>query len=65
MQSIYACVPASYADDMKNRSSLFWIQIVTECGKPTGYDRLRGTEIGYKDFDLVYVKEAYTLKASH
>ena len=32
---------------------------MTEFGKPTGYDRVRGTEIGYRDFELDYVEEAY------
>jgi len=32
----------------------------TEYGKPTGWDRVRGVEIGNKDFDLEYLEEAYT-----
>ena len=34
--------------------------VMTEYGKPTGYDRVRQGEIGNKDFDLEYVEEAYT-----
>jgi len=29
-------------------------------GKPTGYDRVRNTEIGNKDFELDVLEEAYT-----
>ncbi|XP_026683685.1 dolichyl-diphosphooligosaccharide--protein glycosyltransferase subunit STT3A [Diaphorina citri] len=29
-------------------------------GKPTGYDRVRGSEIGNKDFELEVLEEAYT-----
>jgi len=29
-------------------------------GKPTGYDRVRNTEIGNKDFELEVLEEAYT-----
>ena len=43
---------------MKNRSGFIRIHIMTEFGKPTGFHRVRGTEIGYKDFELVYVEEA-------
>eukprot|EP00824_Muranothrix_gubernata_P023472 TRINITY_DN6298_c0_g2_i1.p1 TRINITY_DN6298_c0_g2~~TRINITY_DN6298_c0_g2_i1.p1 ORF type:complete len:698 (+),score=146.06 TRINITY_DN6298_c0_g2_i1:92-2185(+) len=34
--------------------------ILTEHGKPTGYDRVRNTEIGNKDFTLNHLEEAYT-----
>lgn len=32
----------------------------TEAGKPSGWDRVRQTEIGNKDFSLDYLEEAYT-----
>jgi dolichyl-diphosphooligosaccharide--protein glycosyltransferase len=35
-------------------------QVYTEGGKPTGYDRVRGAEIGNKDFELDVLEEAYT-----
>ncbi|KAJ8961185.1 hypothetical protein NQ318_008868 [Aromia moschata] len=35
-------------------------QVYTEGGKPAGYDRVRGTEIGNKDFELDVLEEAYT-----
>jgi len=35
-------------------------QILTEAGKPTGYDRVRGVEIGNKGFTLEHLEEAYT-----
>jgi len=35
-------------------------QVYTEQGKATGYDRVRNTEIGNKDFELDYLEEAYT-----
>ncbi|KAK0053965.1 Dolichyl-diphosphooligosaccharide--protein glycosyltransferase subunit stt3a [Biomphalaria glabrata] len=34
--------------------------VYTEGGKPTGYDRVRNTEIGNKDFELDVLEEAYT-----
>ncbi|KAK6174523.1 hypothetical protein SNE40_017783 [Patella caerulea] len=34
--------------------------VYTEGGKPTGYDRVRNTEIGNKDFELEVLEEAYT-----
>ncbi|CAG2109687.1 unnamed protein product [Medioppia subpectinata] len=34
--------------------------VYTEGGKPPGYDRVRGAEIGNKDFDLQVLEEAYT-----
>ncbi|KAJ6221720.1 hypothetical protein RDWZM_000265 [Blomia tropicalis] len=34
--------------------------IYTEGGKPPGYDRVRSTEIGNKDFELKTLEEAYT-----
>jgi len=34
--------------------------VYTEQGKPTGYDRVRNTEIGFKDFELDVLEEAYT-----
>jgi len=33
---------------------------VAGTGKPTGYDRVRNTEIGNKDFELEVLEEAYT-----
>lgn len=33
---------------------------VDATGKPTGYDRVRNTEIGNKDFELDVLEEAYT-----
>ncbi|XP_014245948.1 dolichyl-diphosphooligosaccharide--protein glycosyltransferase subunit STT3A [Cimex lectularius] len=35
-------------------------QIYSEGGKPPGYDRVRGAEIGNKDFELDVLEEAYT-----
>lgn len=35
-------------------------QVYTEGGKPTGFDRVRGAEIGNKDFELDVLEEAYT-----
>ncbi|XP_045469822.1 dolichyl-diphosphooligosaccharide--protein glycosyltransferase subunit STT3A [Harmonia axyridis] len=35
-------------------------QLYTEGGKPQGYDRVRGAEIGNKDFELDVLEEAYT-----
>lgn len=35
-------------------------EVYTEQGRPTGYDRVRNTEIGNKDFELDYLEEAYT-----
>ncbi|OTF69536.1 hypothetical protein BLA29_008215 [Euroglyphus maynei] len=34
--------------------------VYTEGGKPPGYDRVRNTEIGNKDFELTTLEEAYT-----
>lgn len=34
--------------------------VYTEGGKPPGYDRVRGAEIGNKNFDLDTMEEAYT-----
>ncbi|RWS30280.1 dolichyl-diphosphooligosaccharide--protein glycosyltransferase subunit STT3A-like protein [Leptotrombidium deliense] len=34
--------------------------VYTESGKPPGWDRVRGAEIGNKDFDLQVLEEAYT-----
>ncbi|CAB3978078.1 dolichyl-diphosphooligosaccharide--glycosyltransferase subunit STT3A [Paramuricea clavata] len=34
--------------------------VYTEQGKPTGYDRVRNTEIGNKEFELEVLEEAYT-----
>lgn len=35
-------------------------QVYSEAGKPPGYDRVRGAEIGNKDFELDVLEEAYT-----
>lgn len=35
-------------------------QVYSEGGKPPGYDRVRGAEIGNKDFELDVLEEAYT-----
>jgi len=35
-------------------------QMYTEGNKPTGYDRVRSSEIGNKDFELDVLEEAYT-----
>lgn len=35
-------------------------EIMTEQGKPTGYDRVRNQEIGNKDFELDVLEEAFT-----
>ncbi|VDN53907.1 unnamed protein product [Dracunculus medinensis] len=34
--------------------------LYTQQGRPTGYDRVRQSEIGKKDFELEYVEEAFT-----
>jgi len=34
--------------------------VVVATGKPTGYDRVRNTEIGNKEFELEVLEEAYT-----
>uniref|UniRef100_A0A914WPH7 Dolichyl-diphosphooligosaccharide--protein glycosyltransferase subunit STT3A n=1 Tax=Plectus sambesii TaxID=2011161 RepID=A0A914WPH7_9BILA len=34
--------------------------VYTEQGRPTGYDRVRNSEIGNKDFELDFLEEAYT-----
>eukprot|EP00898_Chlorokybus_atmophyticus_P005715 jgi/Chlat1/6144/Chrsp41S05700 len=34
--------------------------VMTEYSKPQGYDRVRQTDIGLKDFELEYLEEAYT-----
>lgn len=33
---------------------------MTEHQKPTGYDRVRGYEIGLKDYELTHLDEAFT-----
>ncbi|KAL9668318.1 hypothetical protein QQ045_002698 [Rhodiola kirilowii] len=35
-------------------------ELQTEYGKPPGYDRARGVEIGNKDIKLEYLEEAFT-----
>lgn len=35
-------------------------QIVTEQGRPSGFDRVRKVEIGNKDFELEHLEEAFT-----
>ncbi|CAN1266750.1 Dolichyl-diphosphooligosaccharide--protein glycosyltransferase subunit STT3B [Linum perenne] len=35
-------------------------ELMTEYGKPTGYDRARGVEIGNKDIKLEHLEEAFT-----
>jgi len=35
-------------------------QVMTEYGKPSGYDRVRNVEIGNKDFQLEYLDEAFS-----
>lgn len=35
-------------------------EMMTEYGKPGGYDRVRGVEIGNKDFTLEYLEEAFS-----
>ena len=32
----------------------------TAAGKPSGYDRVRNSEIGFKDFELDVLEEAFT-----
>ncbi|CAI5506769.1 unnamed protein product [Closterium sp. Naga37s-1] len=39
-------------------------ELQTEYGKPTGWDRARGYEIGNKDIELEYIEEAFTLPSS-
>ena len=41
-------------------SSGTFITCVGAAGKPTGYDRVRNTEIGNKEFELEVLEEAYT-----
>eukprot|EP00271_Cylindrocystis_brebissonii_P003388 TRINITY_DN142_c0_g2_i1.p1 TRINITY_DN142_c0_g2~~TRINITY_DN142_c0_g2_i1.p1 ORF type:complete len:739 (+),score=134.60 TRINITY_DN142_c0_g2_i1:319-2535(+) len=35
-------------------------ELSTENGRPPGYDRVRGVEIGHKGFELEYLEEAFT-----
>lgn len=35
-------------------------QVFTERGRPQGYDRVRGAEIGNKNIELTYLEEAFT-----
>ena len=35
-------------------------EVMTEQGKPTGWDRVRNQEIGNKDFELDVLEEAFT-----
>jgi len=35
-------------------------QVMTEHDKPTGWDRVRGYEIGKKDYELAHMDEAFT-----
>lgn len=35
-------------------------QVYTERGRPSGYDRVRGAEIGNKNIELQYLEEAFT-----
>jgi len=35
-------------------------QLITEEGRPTGFDRVRGTEIGRKNFELEHFEEAFS-----
>jgi len=35
-------------------------EVYTEGNRPPGYDRVRGAEIGHKNFELKYLEEAYT-----
>lgn len=35
-------------------------EMMTEYGKPTGWDRVRGVEIGKKDFTLEHMEEAFS-----
>ena len=35
-------------------------EVFTEMGKPSGFDRVRQTEIGRKDVDLKYLEEVFT-----
>ena len=35
-------------------------EVMTEQGKPAGYDRVRSQEIGTKDFELDVLDEAFT-----
>ncbi|KAL6057729.1 oligosaccharyl transferase stt3 subunit [Balamuthia mandrillaris] len=35
-------------------------EVMTEPGKPTGWDRVRGVEIGNKHFELEHLEEAFT-----
>lgn len=36
------------------------VKLFSLLGKPPGYDRVRNTEIGNKDFELDVLEEAYT-----
>ncbi|EGG21308.1 oligosaccharyl transferase [Cavenderia fasciculata] len=35
-------------------------EVSTDYGRPSGYDRVRNTEIGYKGFSLTHLEEAFT-----
>ncbi len=37
-----------------------FVRVVTEAGKPSGFDRVRNEEIGVKDFNLDILEEAFT-----
>ena len=53
--------PTSYIS-LFARCVLFSNSVVSflSSGKPTGYDRVRNSEIGNKDFKLDVLEEAYT-----
>ena len=36
------------------------LHLIPHTGKPPGYDRVRTTEIGHKDFELETVEEVFT-----
>ncbi|KAK3268374.1 Dolichyl-diphosphooligosaccharide--protein glycosyltransferase subunit stt3b, variant 2 [Cymbomonas tetramitiformis] len=53
--------PASFLNSLAYKLSFYRFgQIMTEHGKPTGFDRVRNVEIGNKDFELDYMEEAFT-----
>ena len=34
--------------------------LMTVYGRPTGFDRVRGTEVGVKDIKLTHIEEVFT-----
>jgi hypothetical protein len=52
-------------DSLMYRTSFYdFGQIMTEQGRPMGYDRVRQKEIALKDYELQHLQEAFTRCAS-